>query len=92
MKVKVKFFAAFRELFGVEEREVRLNSKASVRDLLNALCDSNECRQKLFDEAGGIRRDVKMLRKGKHVQLLDEVDSELEDGDVISMFPPMFGG
>ena len=92
MKVKVKFFAAFRELFGISEKEVKLNSKASVRDLLDALCDSNECRKKLFDEAGGIRRDVKMLRKGKHVQLLDELDSRLEDGDVISMFPPMFGG
>jgi molybdopterin synthase sulfur carrier subunit len=92
VKVKVKFFAAFRELFGVEEKQVELNSKASVRDLLDALCDSNECRQKLFDDAGGIRHDVKMLRKGKHVQLLDEPGSQLEDGDVISMFPPMFGG
>jgi len=92
VKVKVKFFAAFRELFGVAEREVELNGKASVRDLLNALCDSNECRQKLFDEAGEIRRDVKMLRKGKRVQFLSEIDSELEDGDIISMFPPLFGG
>ena len=92
MKVKVKFFAGFRELFGIKEKEVELNSKASVRDLLDALCDSNECRKKLFDEVGGIRRDIKMLRKGKHVQLLDELDSRQEDGDVISMFPPMFGG
>ena len=92
MKVKVKFFAGFRELFGIKEKEVKLNSRASVRDLLDALCDSNECRKKLFDEVGGIRRDIKMLRKGKHVQLLDELDSRLEDGDVISMFPPMFGG
>ena len=92
MKVKVKFFAAFKELFGVEEKEVELNSKGSVRDLLNALCNSNECRQKLFKEDGEIRRDVGILRKGKHVQLLYELDAKLEDGDVISMFPPIFGG
>jgi molybdopterin synthase sulfur carrier subunit len=92
MKVKVKFFAAFRELFGVEQKEIELASKASVRDLLNALCDSNECRQKLFDDTGRIRRDVKMLRRGRHIQLLEELHAELEDGDVISMFPPMFGG
>jgi molybdopterin synthase sulfur carrier subunit len=92
MRIKVKFFAALREIFGVTEKEVELGSKASVRDLLDALCDSNECRQKLFDDTGKIRRDVKMLRKGKHIQLLDELDSELEDGDLISMFPSMFGG
>jgi molybdopterin synthase sulfur carrier subunit len=92
MKVKVKFFATFREIFGVAEKEVELNSKASVRNLLEVLCDSNECRRKLFDDTGKIRRDVKMLRKGKHIQLLDELDSELDDGDIISMFPSMFGG
>jgi molybdopterin synthase sulfur carrier subunit len=92
MRVKVKFFAAFREIFGVAEKEIELGSKASVRDLLDALCDSSECRQKLFDDTGKIRRDVKMLRKGKHIQLLEELDSELEDGDLISMFPSMFGG
>ena len=92
MKVRVKFFAAFREIFGAEEREVELNSGASVQDLLDILCDSNESRQKLFDEAGRLRRDVKILKKGRHIQLLDEVHSELKDGDVITMFPAMFGG
>ena len=92
MKVKVKFFAAFRELFGGEERELELDSRASVRDLLDVLCDSNECRQKLFDESGKLRRGVKMLKKGRHVQFLDEAHAELEDGDVITMFPSMFGG
>ena len=92
MKVRVKFFAAFREIFGGEEREIELNSGASVQDLLAILCDSNDSRQKLCDEAGRLRRDVKMLKKGKHIQLVDETHSELEDGDVISLFPPMFGG
>ncbi len=92
MRVKVKFFATFREIFGVAEKEIELGSKASFRDLLDTLCDSNECRQKLFDDTGKIRRDVKMLRKGKHVQLGAQLDSELEDGDIISMFPSMFGG
>jgi len=92
MKVKVKFFAAFRELFGGEERELELDSRASVRDLLEGLCDSKECREKLFNESGNLRRDVKLLRKGEHVQFLDDVQTELIDGDVIVMFPAMLGG
>jgi MoaD family protein len=92
MKVKVKFFAALREIFGVEEKEVALESGASVQDLLHILCDSSGCRQNILDEAGRLRRDVKMLKKGKRIQLVDETHSELEDGDVITMFPAMFGG
>jgi molybdopterin synthase sulfur carrier subunit len=92
MKVRVKFFAAFREIFGAEEREIELKSGASVRDLLQVLCHRSGCREKILDEAGGLRRDVKMLRKGKHVQLVEETNTKLEDGDVITVFPAMFGG
>jgi molybdopterin synthase sulfur carrier subunit len=92
MKVKVKFFAAFREIFGAEEREIELDSGASVQDLLRILCDSSQCREKMLDEAGRLRRDAKMLKKGKQIQLVDETSSELEDGDVITVFPAMFGG
>ena len=92
MKVKVKFFAAFRELFGSEEKEIELESGANIQDLLAVLCDSPKCRQRIFDEAGKLRRDVKMLKKGQHIQFLDGVHTELEDGDVIAMFPPMLGG
>jgi molybdopterin synthase sulfur carrier subunit len=92
MKVRVKFFAAFREIFGAQEREIELDSGASVRDLLHVLCDRSGCREKILDEAGGLRRDVKMLKKGKHIQLVEETSTELEDGDVITVFPAMFGG
>lgn len=92
MKIRVKFFAAFREIFGAEEREIELNSGAGVQDLLHILCNQKGCRQKILDEDGRLKRDVKMLKKGKHIQLVDETHSELEDGDVITMFPAMFGG
>ncbi len=92
MKVRVKFFAAFREFFDAEERELELDGRARVGDLLEALCDSKECREKLFNESGNLRRDVKLLRKGECVQFLDDVQAELIDGDVIVMFPAMLGG
>jgi molybdopterin converting factor small subunit len=64
MKVRVKFFAAFREIFGAEEKEIELDSGAGVQDLLRILCDLGRCREKMLDETGRLRRDVKMLKKG----------------------------
>ncbi len=49
MKIKVKFFATFKEAFGAEEREVEFEGGRSVLDLLNSLCDSVERRQVLFE-------------------------------------------
>jgi MoaD family protein len=92
MKVRVKFYAAFKEFFNAEERELELDGRARVGDLLAGLCDSEECRKKLFDESGNLRRDVKLLRKGDNVRFLDDVQTELIDGDVIVMFPAMLGG
>ena len=92
MKVRVKFYAAFKEFFDAEERELELNGRARVGDLLAGLCDSEECRKKLFDETGNLRRDVKLLRKGNNIHFLDDVQAELVDGDIIVMFPAMLGG
>jgi len=40
MKVTVKLFATFRELFGAEVKEIELENGANIQDLLNLLCHS----------------------------------------------------
>ena len=92
MKIRVKFFATFRELFGGEEKEIELESESNIQDLLNLLCDSSQCRQKIFDHSGKLRPDVKILKRGRHIQFLDGIHTQLKEGDVIIMFPPVFGG
>ena len=92
MKVRVKFFATFKELFGCEAKEVELENESNIQGLLNLICDSSQCRQKIFDPSGEIRRDVKILKKGSNVQFADGVQTRLKDGDVIIMFPSLFGG
>ena len=55
MKIKVKFFAHFRELFSADESEIELKSAANVQELLSLLCNSYERREKIFDQSGELR-------------------------------------
>ena len=92
MKIKVKFFAPFRELFGANESEIELRSAPDVRELLDLLCDSDERREKVFDQFGELRPYVMILKNGQPVQILDGVQTKLEEGDEIAIFPPVSGG
>ena len=91
MKVKVKFFATFRELFG-GEKEIELESGSNIQELLNLLCDSRQRRQKLFDRSGKLRPYIKILKNGRSIQFLGGIHTELADGDVVAIFPPVGGG
>ncbi len=90
MKIKVKFFATFKELFGGEAKEIELESGANIQDLLNLLCDSRRCRQEIFSPSGRLISYV--LKNGRHIELLDGINTELKEGDVISIIPPVGGG
>lgn len=103
----MKFFATFREVFGGAEKEIELESGSTIQDLLNVLCDSRRCRQKIFDRSGKLKPYIKILKngrniplfedtrielEGKRIQFLGGIHTELEDGDVVAIFPPVGGG
>ncbi|MFC2024676.1 ubiquitin-like small modifier protein 1 [Chloroflexota bacterium] len=92
MRVKVKLFAAFRETFGGEWREIELKSGATMHDLLQDLCDTPQRQKRLFDESGKLRRDVKLIKSRRRITLSKEEEAALVDGDVVAMFPPILGG
>ena len=92
MKVKVMFFAPFRELFGVKESEIELSGTPDVRELLELLCDSDERREKIFGQSGELRSYVVILKNGQPIQISGGIRTELKDGDEIAIFPPVSGG
>ena len=92
MKIKVSFFLTFRELFDGKEREIELDEGANIRDLLNLLCDSPRHREKILDDFGEVRPHIKVLKNGRHIQFLGGMHTELREGDMVTMFPPIGGG
>ena len=92
MKVKVKFFATFKELFGAESREIEMVDGANIKDLLAFLCRSNKLRKEIFDDSGEVRPYVIILKNGRHIKFFDGIRTRFQGGDTVALFPPVGGG
>ena len=62
MKVKVRFFATLREVFGGEEKVVELKDGSNIQDLLDDLCRSRRCRQVIFDSSGKPEKYIQIMK------------------------------
>lgn len=85
MMVRVKFFATLRSIAG--KREVEIKGVKTVGELL----------EKLYAEFGEefkneIEERRMILVNGKNIDHLNGLDTELSDGDIVSIFPPAGGG
>jgi molybdopterin synthase sulfur carrier subunit len=91
MKVTVRFFAMFREVFQAREKDVVMAEGATIAGLLESLCTSSKQRDELF-ENGALKPFLIILKNGRHIQHLEGLATAIENGDVISIFPAVAGG
>lgn len=92
ISVQVDFHAFIQQVFGEKSVRVALSSPLTVSHLLKVLCTSPERHHTIFGEGGNLRNDVKILRNGRNIVFLSGLDTELNNGDTIAIFPPVFGG
>ena len=71
--------------------EIALETGINIGELLNLVFDTQERRKKIFDN-GKIKPYIIILKNGRHIQHLDGVETELKEGDKVSIFPPIAGG
>ncbi len=91
--LELRFFATFREAVGRKEIHREFDADATVGDVLRALeAEFPELAGELLDEGGEIRPQLTTLKNGREVVHLDGTATELEDGDRLSVFPPVAGG
>jgi len=91
MRIKIKFFSFFRTLFETEEEEVQMESGTNIQDLLNLLCDSSKKLDRVF-EGRELKPYLAILKNGKHINSLNGLETKLDEGDLIAIFPPAGGG
>ncbi|MEM0241311.1 MAG: MoaD/ThiS family protein [Candidatus Nezhaarchaeales archaeon] len=94
MRIKVRYFASIRELFGVSEEEYEVGRGVKLADLLlNHIPDrhahaADAWRDKVMQFMKGEEASYIVIVNGDRARL----DQELKDGDVVAILPPVGGG
>lgn len=90
-KVTVRLFTSLRALTGVRETQVEAGD---VKELIDILTDrfGEKFRKMLLEPDGSLKRHFHVLVNGRHVRLLNDLQTTLSDGDIIAIFPPIGGG
>jgi len=92
MKVKIRFFARFRELLGTDiiaEPPSGTTLAALVAGIARKNPDGYEA---IFDQNGVFLEYVILMQNGKRVETADAARTAVADGDEIAVFPPVAGG
>ena len=89
-----KLFADLAEHGGDREVEVDVEPGATVGDALDALlADREALAERVLDEDGSLRPQINVLRNGKDVGSQEQgMETTLEEGDELALFPPVSGG
>ena len=92
MELELRLFATFREIAGGKEHTLSVEEGASVGDVLATLeADHDDLEGQLLD-GGALRPQLSVLKNGRDVVHQKGAETPLEDGDTLSVFPPVAGG
>lgn len=93
MELTLRLFATFRDAVGEKERTQTVDDDATVGDVLAILESEHDGLEgRLLDDDGAIGPHLSVLKNGRDVTHIDGVETTLEDGDTLSVFPPVAGG
>ena len=88
-----KLFADLAEHAGDRRVTVDAEPGETVGDALDALLDDRPALADRVLEDGSLRSQINVLRNGKDVASQEQgLETELEEGDELALFPPVSGG
>lgn len=91
MRIKVKFFAYLRDLFGGKERDFEIETGATIQEFLDLLCDSPELHNEIF-QGRELNSNLVIFKNGTSIKGLNGLKTPLGEGDSINIFPYIGGG
>jgi molybdopterin synthase sulfur carrier subunit len=91
--MKVRVYATLRQSVGAKEVEVGGGAGDTVRDVLTRLLLAHPgLEERILDRDSHVRPAVSVFVRGRNIKLLDGLETVLEEGDDLALFPPVAGG
>jgi molybdopterin synthase sulfur carrier subunit len=97
MQVKVRFFTSLREIVDKREELITFNEnkKVTVDVVLKTLTEKycNPFKEYVYDDkTAQPKAFLQFLVNGNSTSTLDGLETELKDGDILAILPPVGGG
>ena len=97
MQVSVRFFTSLREIVDKKEETLKFpeGEKVTVDKVLKTLTQRYGKRFLEYvyeDKTGEVRGFLQFLVNGKSATTMSGLETELKDGDVLAILPPVGGG
>ncbi len=97
MQVSVRFFTSLREIIGKREETLQFpqDKKATIDAVLKTLVQRHGKRfvEYVYDtKTNKVKGFLQFLINGKSATTLNGLQTELKDGDVLAILPPVGGG
>ena len=92
MELELRFFATFRAAVGQKTIHREYPDGSTVGEVLLSLEEEFEGLGGELVEAGEIRDQLSVLKNGREVLHMEGIETVMEDGDRLSVFPPVAGG
>ncbi|MFB6255863.1 MAG: ubiquitin-like small modifier protein 1 [Haloplanus sp.] len=93
MDLQLRFFATFREAVGQKTLDHEFDDGATVGEVLRTLESKYDGLEgQLLDDTGDLQPNLNILKNGREVLHMEGTETTMEDGDTLSIFPPVAGG
>lgn len=91
--MQVRVFGTLRQFAGAKAVEVDVEPGDTVQSLLGRITTQYPAlREKVFDDEGNLQNSIHILVNGRSTRYLDGLESGVEKGDSIALFPAVGGG
>jgi molybdopterin synthase sulfur carrier subunit len=91
MELEMRFFATFRQAVGQKTVRQDFEDASTIGDIVQSLSEEYPDMD-LYNEDGSIREFITIMKDGKDIEHIQGLETEVEEGSTISVFPPVAGG